>query len=185
MNTFPQIITKRLRISQLEIQDIPEIIKYAGNKNVSDLTINIPFPYKNEDAAKWIENSNNIFKNAQGFTFKISLRGSNIFIGSISLNIVPHAIGEAELGFWIAENYWNQGYATEATKAVIEFGFDNLNITKIYASHFSENVSSGKVLVKNNMSIESKFEIYFNKKEKFVTSIKYQILKEDFLNTRI
>ena len=56
--------------------------------------------------------------------------------------------GSAELGYWIAEEYWGNGYATESSKALIEHAFNDLNIETIYATYRSENRQSQRVLEK-------------------------------------
>ena len=75
--------------------------------------------------------------------------------------------GSAELGYWIAEPYWGQGLAVEASKIIIEHAFNNLDVEKIYASYRIENSQSKRVLEKLNFR-------YFDK----LTNINY--LGEEF-----
>ena len=56
--------------------------------------------------------------------------------------------GAAELGYWIAEEYWGNGYAAEASRALVERAFDELNVDRIYASYRCENDQSKRVLEK-------------------------------------
>ena len=56
--------------------------------------------------------------------------------------------GSVELGYWIAEEYWGNGYASEASKALIERAFSELDVGKIYASYRCENTQSKRVLEK-------------------------------------
>ncbi|MDO5814708.1 MAG: GNAT family N-acetyltransferase [Methanobrevibacter sp.] len=56
--------------------------------------------------------------------------------------------GSVELGYWIAEEYWGNGYAFEASKALIERAFNDLDVDKIYASYRCENTQSKRVLEK-------------------------------------
>ena len=58
------------------------------------------------------------------------------------------ACHNAELGYWIKEDEQNKGYCTEASKALIKFRFETLNLNKIYALHMIRNPSSGRVLEK-------------------------------------
>lgn len=74
-------------------------------------------------------------------------------IGCVSLLFHPdtnHWWGEgaAELGYWIAEEYWNRGYATEASNELINHAFEDLGVDAIYASYRIENKQSGRVLEK-------------------------------------
>ena len=56
--------------------------------------------------------------------------------------------GAAELGYWIAEEYWGHGYAAEASKVLTERAFDELGIKRIYATYRIENAQSKRVLEK-------------------------------------
>ena len=55
--------------------------------------------------------------------------------------------GEAELGYWIGRPYWGLGFATEASRAVVEIA-KTIGHKKLVASHFTDNPASGKVLRK-------------------------------------
>jgi RimJ/RimL family protein N-acetyltransferase len=56
--------------------------------------------------------------------------------------------GSAELGYWVAEEYQGQGFATEACKILIKRAFDDLNIKQIFATYKKENIASKRVLEK-------------------------------------
>ena len=56
--------------------------------------------------------------------------------------------GACELGYWVAEEYWGNGYAVEASEVLISRAFDELNVEKIYASYKIENSQSKRVLEK-------------------------------------
>ena len=78
---------------------------------------------------------------------------NGIPIGCVGLLFHPdtnHWWGEgtAELGYWVAEEYWGNGYAAEASRAVIARAFEDLNVNEIYASYRYENRQSGRVLEK-------------------------------------
>lgn len=67
-----------------------------------------------------------------------------------------------EIGYGIGSEYWNKGYATEAVAAFIEYCFYDLNLKKVYASYFTGNDSSQKVMKKCGMTydrfVEKEFE---------------------------
>ena len=60
---------------------------------------------------------------------------------------------QAEIGYWIGEPFWGNGYCTEAVNALIQFSLDNLGIKKFIAEHLESNPASGKVLVKVGMHL--------------------------------
>ena len=74
-------------------------------------------------------------------------------VGSISLRLnIPNR--RAELGYWIGVPYWNRGYATEAGKALVDYGFDELGLNRIEAHCMARNPASGRVLEKLRMKPE-------------------------------
>ena len=72
------------------------------------------------------------------------LRSNAELIGAAGLMNVYQ--GDAELGYWIGEPYWGQGFASEAVDAVIGFGITSLELQRVHAHHLSCNPASGKVL---------------------------------------
>ena len=150
MDSFPEINTRRLKLRKLSPEDNPSLVKYAGNKKISDEVLNIPYPYQEFDAIFRISYVVQGFKNKTRYAFAITLKETGELIGEISLHLEDDR-KKAELGYWIGEPFWNQGIATEAAIAVLEFGFGTLGLQKIYATCHIENEASVKVLLKNGM----------------------------------
>lgn len=181
METLPEIKTDRLTLRTLSFTDIPKIIEYAGNKNVSEMTLNIPHPYQEQDAVFWLNSANKRFAQKTQFTFGIRIKSSDDFIGGMGLK-VNQRFNRAELGYWIAEAFWNKGYATEAASAILKFGFTHLQLNKIYATHLKENPASGKVMIKNGMIKEGELKEHTKKGDRYRTLIQYRLTKTEFEN---
>ncbi len=150
MKNFPELLTERLRLRRMQVGDIPSLIKYANNKKISDQIINIPFPYNEEDAIYRFNFILQGFKHDERFVFAITIKDENELIGEIGLHR-DEGTNNAQFGYWIAEPFWGKGIATEATAALLKFGFEQLNLDKIYATHYTENTVSGRVMLKNRM----------------------------------
>lgn len=179
MEKFPQLETDRLILGQLEWTDIPKIVKYAGNKEIADKTLNIPHPYHEKDAIFWINSSMQGLKNGTQYTFGIRIKSKKKFIGGIGLK-VNLRFNRAELGYWIAESFWDKGYATEATKEILRFGFEELELNKIHATHLVENPASGKVMIKNGMIKEAELKEHIKKGNLYHTLIQYRLTKSEY-----
>ncbi len=179
MLEFPQLETARLVLGKIPIDDISKIIEYAGNKKIAENTLNIPHPYEEKDAVFWINSSNQGFENKTQFTFAIRLKSTNEFIGGIGLKINTR-FNRAELGYWIAEPFWNKGYTSEAARAILNFGFQKLDLNKIYATHLFENPASGKVMIKNGMIKEGELIYHYKKGDTFKSVIQYRLTKSEF-----
>ena len=100
-----------------------------------------------------VENSLNIIKTVFSKRETYAIVKDDIPIGCVGLLFHPdtnHWWGEdsAELGYWVAEEYWGNNYATEASEALIKRAFEELDVKEIYASYRVENEQSKRVLEK-------------------------------------
>lgn len=182
---FPKLITERLILDQIKISDIPLIVKFAGNSNITDNTRTMPHPYYEEDAIAWINLANKGFKEKNNYTFAIRSKSSLEFMGGIGL-IMNTENNRAELGYWLAEPFWNKGYTTEAVKAILQFGFETLKLNKIIAMYLTTNEASGKVMVKNGMIKEAELKDHDIKRgttladNEYVSLIQYRLTKSEY-----
>lgn len=183
MNKFPILETDRIRLRKPGIKDLPRIMEYANNPKVADMTLNIPHPYQEKDAIFWLNMANQGFEDKSKFIFAICLLPTDEFIGGIGLRINDR-FNRAELSFWIGEPFWNNGYATEATQEVLKFGFNEVGINKIFATHLLNNPASGKVMTKNGMIKEGKLIDHMKKEDKYLSLIQYRLTQKEFNNQK-
>jgi len=148
---FPELYTDRLKLRKIQVEDIPLLVKYANNKKVSDYILNIPYPYQEYDAVFRISYVQQGFKANARYVFAIVLKETGEFVGEISLHL-DNQKNMAQLAYWIGESLWNNGFVTEAIKAILKFGFENLNLDLIYATCEEDNTASMRVLQKNGIS---------------------------------
>ncbi|MDF5729806.1 MAG: GNAT family protein [Rhizonema sp. PD38] len=121
------------------------------------------------------------FEESTGVTFAIVIRDQAVLCGVILLKITAtHA--NAELGYWIGTPYWGQGYCTEAAISIMEYGFLELELNRIYATHFKRNLASGRVLQKIGMKYEGCHRQHIKKWGEFEDLELYGILKSEWLN---
>jgi len=161
------------------VSDIADIVSLANNRKVADMTLSIPHPYQPKDAIAWINTATEGLKDESHFIFAICPLPGNNFIGGIGLEINKR-FNRAELGFWIGEPYWNNGYTTEASAAVLQFGFNELTLNKIYATHFIGNPASGRVMQKNGMVKEGELVDHLKKGDRYVSLIQYRVTRVEF-----
>ncbi|MCP3033621.1 GNAT family N-acetyltransferase, partial [Halobacillus sp. A1] len=84
-------------------------------------------------------------ENREAFPFAVILKGEDKLIGTMTLR-VDELHNKGELAYWIGNDFWNKGYATEASKIVIDFGFKEQKLNRIWAPVMSKNKASGKVM---------------------------------------
>lgn len=179
MKTFPQLTTKRLKLRRLQLSDIPSLMQYANNKKISDQILNIPFPYKEEDAIARFNFMVQAFKNEERYIFAITLKEKDELIGEIGLHLDKEN-NNAQFGYWVAEPFWGKGIATEATAAILKFGFEKLGLHKIYATHYPSNKASEKVMKKNNMIQEAEMKAHYKIGKEYRTVIQYRLTKDEY-----
>ena len=117
-------------------------------------------------------------------TYAIVLKETNVVIGNIALFKKSQYVqkeNEKELGFWLGKKYWNLGYATEASLLMIDYGFNKLNLDKIWIAHFIDNIKSKRVQEKCNFKYSHTHRYYSDGLEKDVTTIVNVITKEEYI----
>ena len=169
MDVFPELNSKRLTLRKISVEDIPALVKYANNKKIADRILNIPYPFGEPDAVFRISYVVQGFKSKARYVFAIIYQKSKELIGEISLHL-DYQRNIAQLGYWVAEPFWGKGIATEATEAVLKFGFEQLNLAMIFAECHVENKASEKVLLNNGMKKSSATE----------SVMQYRLTKQEF-----
>jgi [ribosomal protein S5]-alanine N-acetyltransferase len=159
-------------------EDIPALVRLAGAREVAATTLRIPHPYTEENAWEYLATCRAEAASGPVTRFAITLRSDGQFCGGAGFRLDP-AHSHAELGYWLGVPFWGQGYATEAARAMLDYGFNTLGLYRIYASHFAGNTASGRVLRKVGMKYEGRLREHICKWEKFHDSEFYGIVKGD------
>lgn len=179
MDSFPALHTDRLRLRRPVAGDIPRLVQYANHPQISEMTLNVPHPYREKDAISWINMANEGFEDKNHFVFAICKQTDDQFMGGIGLRLNTR-FNHAELGFWIGEPFWNNGYVTEATGKILEFGFERIKLQKIFATHFVNNPASGKVMENNGMIQEGVLVDHIRKDDAYLTLIQYRLTRSEY-----
>ncbi len=87
--------------------------------------------------------------------------------------------GEAEVFYSIGKNHWNHGYCTEALKGIIQFGFAQLHLHRIWAGCDLENTASKRVMEKAGMTYESHWRKDRRRNGQWHDGVGYAIVDED------
>jgi ribosomal-protein-alanine N-acetyltransferase len=154
-NPQPTLDTPRLRLRPFTIADAHDVQRYVSDRDIAAMTLTIPHPYPDDGAATWIGTHAAKYAAGQLASFAIAERDSGALAGAMGLTLEP-AHGRAELGYWIGKPFWGRGYATEAGRAVLRFGFEALALNKIHAAVFLRNPASDRVIRKLGMKWEGR-----------------------------
>jgi len=171
----PSIYTDNLVLRPFELSDAARVQLLAGHSQIAEMTENIPHPYKDGLAERWIESLYPGWKERRCATFAICPTNTSELFGCCGLQLsMEHR--RASLGYWIGVEHWNKGRCTEAAKAVVAFGFEKLALHRIQATHLSKNPASGAVMRKIGMTHEATMLDYVFKNDRYENMELYSIL---------
>lgn len=153
LHTRPTLETARLLLRPFVLRDAARVRALAGERAVAATALNIPHPFERGMAEQWIASHHPQWEDGSAAVFAITRRDDGLLVGAVGLTIERrHAA--AELGYWIGLPYWGRGYASEAVPAVLRYGFAELGLNRVHASHFAGNLASRRVLEKAGMRPE-------------------------------
>lgn len=163
--------TDRLKLRSFKLDDAKRVQELAGDVKVYESTLNVPHPYEDGMAETWISSLD------PKSTFAIELIETGELIGTISLSIHERH-DKAELAYWIGHPYWNKGYCTEAARLVLKYGFETLQLNRIFAYAMTSNPGSYKVMEKIGMSYEGLHKEVIKKDNIYYDLVSYAILRQ-------
>lgn len=173
--------TARLLLRPFEPADADAVHQLAGSRDVAAGTF-LPHPMDRQAAQEWVTGRLADQSAGTSVTFAVTLTESGQLIGSIGLELlIAHEQGR--LSYWLGRTYWNKGYGSEAVTALVEYGFDNLHLHRIYAPHFHTNPASGRVLQKVGMTHEGRLREHYLRFGQRIDVEIYGMLRKEFLNS--
>ena len=141
----PTLQTERLVLRPFELSDAAEVQRLVGEREIAATTINIPHPYEDGVAEKWIASHPERFAKGEVANFAICDRESGSLVGAITL-FLSLENERAEIGYWIGRPYWGRGYCSEAAQAIVHYGFDERGLNRIFGEYMASNPASGRVM---------------------------------------
>jgi [ribosomal protein S5]-alanine N-acetyltransferase len=159
---FPSLITKRLSLRKLSIDDANEIFFLRSDKHINKY-LDRPKATSIEDANNFISKINHAIENNESIYWAISFKDDSGLIGSICLWNLNEEENKAEVGYELLPEFQGKGIAQEALLAVINFGFEVMELQTIEAYTHKENIASTKLLEKFNFKrdLDSESKIHF------------------------
>lgn len=141
--------------------------------------------YTTKDAVKeLLQTYITSYKKSDYYRWAIILKDNNKCIGQIAYFLMDSKNNFAEIEYCIGSEFQNRGLATEATKAVIAFGFNKINLHKVQICHKSINIPSKRVIEKSGCTYEGTLRDYFYMNGEYVDRLFYSILRSEFEQTK-
>ncbi len=142
----PVLLSERLVLRAPHEEDIDALAHLANNANVATMVSRMPHPYTNADAADFVRRTK--LGEIGKCVYAITKADNGAFLGCCGVEPTsdPNTV---EIGYWLGEPYWNQGYTTEAAHALIDMVFRTReNVAQIDARCRVTNVASRRVVQK-------------------------------------
>lgn len=146
---IPTLVSDRLVLRPFRDDDIPAVERMLSTPHIAEYTLNFPHPPPPGFARDWIGRHRMWARRGVHLQWAVALPDDTP-VGAVGIALRPDPPC-GDIGYWVGPDYWNHGYATEATRAVIAYGVDNLHLTRIQASCFTGNDASARVLQKAGM----------------------------------
>ena len=117
------------------------------------------------------------------FRWICELKDTHDLVGTIDVQKRFINYGTCEIGYCYSDKYWNNGYGTEALKAVIKYLFEECDADTVFADHMSNNPASGRVMEKAGMKYEGVVRSrVIDKDNNRNDLVSYSILKDEYFN---
>ena len=174
--------TARLRLRRFELADAPAVQQLLNDPEVTGTLMDKTLPYSLEDAHTLITASHKGFESGRAYVFAVVRKLNDDLVGYGDIEVRPdHKRGE--IAYWIGRPYWWQGYATEAAKCLVQFGFQELALNRIYAFVLKRNEASANVLQKAGLVYEGTQRHGAHKDDVFEDVDFYGLLRQDYLQS--
>lgn len=152
--------------------DLTSLIRHGSNPNIAQF-MSDAFP---DTDAKWRTFLDFATKDENILYFAIDIDGEAV--GGIGVKLQKESmLKNAELGYWLSEEYWGQGIMTEAVKKMVQLAFAKMEIDRIFATPYSNNTASHRVLEKAGFRLEGKIEKIVSKKGVLLDELIYEVRK--------
>jgi len=178
-SNIPILCTKSLILKKMTLKDAEDLFEYASDPEVTKYITWAP--HKSiDDSIDFLKSVLRRYENNEVSEWGIVYKENNKFIGTCGYVLWVPVHSLAEIAFALSREYWGKGLMTEAVKEVIKYGFEKMNLNRIYARCFMENIGSQKVLEKVGMKFEGILREQMFIKSKFSDMKIYSILRKEY-----
>jgi RimJ/RimL family protein N-acetyltransferase len=169
---------KTCTLRSWEWRDRDAIVRHANNRKVSlNLRDRFPYPYTDRDARNWLDA---VIGLEPETNFAIDVAGEAV--GGIGYTMqYDVARRSAEIGYWLGEDFWGRGIATESLIAVTDHAFANHDLCRVFAHVFDWNQASARVLEKAGYAFEGRMRKSVTKEGQTIDQLMYAMIREENL----
>jgi ribosomal-protein-alanine N-acetyltransferase len=145
-STFPTLTTPRLILRQPVAGDAADLFSYLSDPEVQKYdSPNVPMRELAEAVAA-IEKARQHFASKRAILWSIALKDENRNIGWFGFYFEEQCTYKTDLGYTVSRPYWRRGIATEAVRALMQFGFETLGLHRINVDTRMDNIASVRLM---------------------------------------
>lgn len=175
-----EIETDRLVLCKFKYSYDDDMLKYwISDPNIQSLYSEPTYSTKDE-VRELLDKYISSYKQADYYRWAVIEKSSGKCIGQIAIFLVNDKNHFCEIEYCIGSNFQRKGYATEATKSVIDFAFKSINVHKVQIAHKENNLASQGVIKKCGCTYEGTLRDYFFMDNKYVGRLYYSILRSEW-----
>ena len=169
-----ELVLSRCTIRPWRAGDEPSLARNANNRKVSlNMRDRFPHPYSHADAEEWIRTAS-----AETPVTKFAIVVAGSAVGGIGFELGADVFRRsAEIGYWLGEDFWGRGIATETVRAMTDYGFRRFDVCRIHAMVFEWNPASMRVLEKVGYTCEGRRRMSVTKDGRTIDSLVYAVVR--------
>ncbi|MGP7818671.1 GNAT family N-acetyltransferase [Niallia sp. 01092] len=179
---LPTLQTERLILRKITLEDLDDMYAYGSDDDVTKY-VTWDTHQTLSDTKGFLQFVLNQYHNKKVAPLGIEYKESGELIGTVDFVWWKPYHRSAEIGYVLSKDYWGRGIMTEAVKELIKFGFEKMDLIRIQARCFTENIGSERVMQKTGMSFEGIMRKGMLIKGKHQDLKTYSILREEFIKT--
>ena len=164
-------------LSPVRDGDQAALVEHLREKQITDWLLKVPYPYTDDHANFWVNHRVKAAATEPHPTHFAIRRTDGLHIGSIGLMLNSDtARHRAELGYWLARDYWGRGLTTAAVRAVVAYAFRDMGLKRIEATAFAGNLASHRVLEKAGFTREGLLKAYHLKGDTLIDAYMFALI---------
>ncbi len=180
---FPRLETERLVLRQIVPADAEDLFHIFSDEETMRYWNCRPYTSVGQ-ARRLIDGMAEVTRRGAGIHWSIALRDDERLIGKCGYNEWRKAHRRGDISYIVARKHWGQGIVSEALSAMLEYGFDHMNLHSVEAGVTPGNDASTRMLQKLGFRLEGHLRENFLTEYGFVDSLVYSLLRRDWEASR-
>jgi ribosomal-protein-alanine N-acetyltransferase len=180
---FPRLETERLILREIVSADADDLFHIFSDAETMRYWSCRPYTSV-EQARSLIADTAEAMHCGAGIHWAITLRSDERLIGKCGYNEWRNRHRRGNISYIIAREHWGKGIVSEALRAVLDYGFDHMNLHSVEAAVTPGNDASARILERLGFRLEGHLRESFWADDMFVDSLIYSLLRRDWETTR-